>query len=313
MTLSQALMGLAGGFVSALLFSAVLGGGALGAPLLLLSPLPILIASLGWGTIAGALAGLAAAVFVGVTTAPELGFGYLLVASGPAAWYGHVIGLARPRDEDGSLEWYPLWRVLTSMTIITAVTLVVAGWLVGLDIDEMSGTLADTLAALNTDPTVPTPDRQVMLDATRVYVRIMPVTTAMLWMSVMALVIWLGARVVKVSGRLQRPWDSIPDTIGLPATFVPVFALAAVAALSDSPLGLMAGAVAGAVGMGFAFQGFAVVHVLTRGLPARTMILGLLYTFTFLFSLPLLFMALAGMADAIRSLRGGKKPNAAGT
>ncbi|WP_181705650.1 DUF2232 domain-containing protein [Chthonobacter rhizosphaerae] len=311
-TVSQALMGLAGGVVSALLFAAILGGGALGAPLLLLSPLPIVIVSLGWGSLSGVIAAVAAAAIVGGMTAPQLGFGFLLLSAGPAAWYGHLLGLARPREDGGALEWYPLSRVLASMVAITAATLVIAGWLIGLDVDEMSASIVDTIRAMAPGETDPLPERELMIETTRVYVRIMPVTTAMLWLSVMGFNIWLAAKVVKVSGRLQRPWEDIANAVALPASFVPVFAAAALAAFSDSPLGLAAGSVTGAIGMGFALQGLAVVHVLTRPMAIRPMLLGLLYAFTFAFSLPLLVLALAGMIDAVKDFRQGSRPRAAG-
>jgi hypothetical protein len=55
------------GFAATLLFASLIGGGALALPLFVLAPLPIAIAALGWGSVAG---GLAVAVAV-----PALGFG----------------------------------------------------------------------------------------------------------------------------------------------------------------------------------------------------------------------------------------------
>ncbi|HUG62320.1 MAG TPA: hypothetical protein VMP03_10770, partial [Methylomirabilota bacterium] len=267
------------------------------------SPLPIAIASLGWGSIAGAIAAAVAAGIIGLTMAPVGGVVFAIAAVAPMAWYAHLVGLAR-EGADGSVEWYPLWRVFTAMVLITPASLIACGVLLGLSIDDIAANLAETLVAIGVqDADGQTPDPDELLVAMRVYVRLMPITLTMLWLSLLVFNLWLAGRIVRKSDRLRRPWEVLPEAPGLPAMLLAVLAVAVVLAFGDGSLALAAGAVAGGVGMGFALQGFATLHVLTRGNPARGLLLGTLYVATFVFSLPLLPVAAIGAADSAFGLR----------
>jgi hypothetical protein len=298
------LMGLAGGLASALLFAAVLGGGALATPLFALSPLPVAIAALGWGTVSGAVAALLASAVIGTVMAPVAGLVLLLASAGPIAWYGHLVGLARPREDGGGLEWYPLGRVFTAMALLTPVTLIACGAILGLSVDEIAGELADLFAAGQpmTPGGAPVTREEILADM-RMVVRIMPVTFSMLWLSLMVLNLWLAGRIVLRSERLRRPWEPMPEAPALPAFVSIAFLVAAVLAFRDGPFALAMGAVAGSLGMALAFQGFATLHVVTRGNPARGLILGALYGATFVFSLPLLPAAALGAIDSLLGIR----------
>lgn len=304
MTPQALLLGIAGGIASALLFAAVLGGGALGAPLFALSPLPIAIASLGWGTLSGFIAAIVGSAFIaGFTTVPA-GLVFLVVGAAPMAWYAHLAGLARPADEsnpEAGLEWYPLARLFAAIVVITPITLIVVGYMTGTSVDEIANELADTLIALSEpDPAI---DRAAVVESMRFYVRLMPVTGSMLWLSIVVFDLWLAARVVRTSGRLRRPWEPVYLRAGLPVAGIPALLAAVVLASMEGALGLAAGAVAGTLFMAYALQGFAVIHVLTLNQLARPIILGTLYGATALFSLPLLPVALVGMADAVSGIR----------
>jgi hypothetical protein len=303
MNLTAILIGLAGGFASALLFAAVLGGGALGTPLFALSPLPIAIAALGWGTAAGALAAVTGAALIASVMAPAAGLVYAIATAAPIAWYAHLAGLAR-QGEDGELEWYPLWRVFSAITVLTPITTVACGALMGVSVDDVASTLADALLAVGASQEAGvTPDRAELVENLRFYVRLMPVTVTMLWLSVMVANLWLAARIVRKSDRLRRPWEPMPEAAGLPAFFGLVLLVALALSFGDSALALAAGAFSGAFAMAFAILGFATLHVITRGNPARGLLLGTLYAATFVFSLPLLPLALLGIADSITGVR----------
>ena len=297
------LVGIAGGIASALLFAAVLGGGALATPLFSLSPLPVAIAALGWGTLPGLVAAAVAAGIAAVALSPLVGLVFALAAVGPMAWYGHLCGLAR-EGEDGTLEWYPLWRVFTAMVVATPVTLVLVGYLLGISVEDAAAGLADALIEAGLEGPAGEPVvRDDVLAATRFYVRLMPVTLTMLWLTLMVFNLWLAGRIVRRSDRLRRPWEPLPAAPGLPAALALAFPVALLAAFGEGALALSAGAVAGGVAMGFALVGFATVHVLTAGNPARGLLLGTLYAATFVFSIPLVPLALLGVADSVLGIR----------
>jgi len=307
-------IGLAGGLAAALLFSAVLGGGALGLPLFALSPLPLAIAGLGWGTLAAVVAAVVgtagsaavAAYAIDPAAGPYAGLLFALLA-GPLAWYAHLAGLARPVDParpDAGLEWYPLARVFLALTLGTTAALVVAGVVIGVDVDEVAGEMADRILEMAaTTGETGMPSRPEMVEVARFYVRLMPATVTMVWLSMIAFDLWLAGRIVRISGRLRRPWTPVAEAVGLPKGLIAVFVVALFVVPVDGPVGLVAGAVAGGLGMAFALVGFAVVHVKLRAHPARQIILATLYGGTFLFSLPLIPIALVGMADTVVGFR----------
>src|SRR3712207_5193797 len=103
--------GIGAGLVSALLTAVVIKATPLAAVLYLLAPIPVLIVSLGWnhrsGLVAAAVGGLAIAVFL----SPLSGVAFALVTGLPAWWLAYLALLGRP-NPDGSMEWYPLGRLL---------------------------------------------------------------------------------------------------------------------------------------------------------------------------------------------------------
>lgn len=302
---STFLTGIAGGAASALLFAAVTGGGALAMPLFLLGALPIAIASIGWGTLSGVVAAAFAAGFLGFLTTTDAGVLHALAIGLPMAAYGHLVGLARPSGRGEALEWYPLARVMTTMVWLTAASLTAAGLFIGFDVDEIAREGADMLTAMASSGAggADMPDRDSLMAMMRLYMRILPFALSLFWVAVMAANLWLGSRVVRLSGRLRRPEESIAEAVDLPYAFAAVLVLALLLAAVDGPVGLIAGTVAGSSLMGFAMIGLATLHIYLRGNPAAGMILALTYATTFVISLPLVPLALAGLLDRPLGLR----------
>lgn len=309
------LLGIAAGAASALLFAAVTSGGALGTPLFFMSALPVAIVTIGWGTLAGILAVLAGLVGLWVFVSWKAALLHALVIAGPMAFYGYLVGLGRPLDPEGrSFEWYPLGRVFTAMVLITAATIIGVGMVIGFDIQATASDVADMLVAMGQASGEPgAPTREDLLPALLVYMRLMPFALGMFWLVLTAFNLWLGGRVVRMSGRLKRGDDSIAETLSLPMWMAGLFVGAALLASVDSPVGLVAGVVAGSAGMGFAMVGFAVLHVFVRGNPAAPLILGVTYGATFVLSIPLIPLAIAGILDGplgLRAKRLNQRPGA---
>jgi hypothetical protein len=309
------LLGIAAGAASALLFAAVTSGGALGTPLFFISALPIAIVTIGWGTLAGLASVLAGLVGLWAFVSWKAALLHALVVAGPMAFYGYLVGLGRPLDADGkSFEWYPLGRVFTAMVLLTVITIVGVGMIIGFDVQATAGDVADMLVAMGqTSGELGAPTREDLMPALLIYMRLMPLALAMFWLVLTAFNLWLGSRVVRLSGRLKRGDDTIAESLSLPLWMAGVFVGAALLAGLDSSLGLVAGVVAGAAGMGFAMVGFAVLHVFVRGNPAAPLILGVTYGATFILSLPLIPLAIAGILDGplgLRAKRLNKRPGA---
>lgn len=307
MTTRQALMGFAGGFASALLLLAVTSGGPLAFPLATLFPLPIAIAGLGWGSLSGLLAAASAAGFIALLTAWPMGLAFFLISGAPVAWYAHQIGLARPKDDAdpaAGLEWFPIARVFVTIVALTTVTLAGSMWYGGILREETAGVFADLFVSMAEEGGPLTAEQKADVPGlAAAYLRILPVFAGISWVCIMVLNLWLAARIVKASGQLQRPWDSLPDVTVLPQLSVPVFLGAMLLAFSGGIAALIGGIATGALGMAFALIGLAVVHVRTRGNPARGLLLGLLYSLAILFVPVLALLVLVGLTDTVHSLR----------
>lgn len=280
-----------------------------------MSALPVAIVTIGWGTLAGIASVLAGLIGLWAFVSWKVGLLHALVIAGPMAFYAYLVGLARPLDAEGkAFEWYPLARIFTTMVLISAATIVGVGMIIGFDVQATANEVADMLVSMGQasgDPGAPT--REDLLPALLVYMRLMPFALGMLWLALSAFILWLGTRVVRMSGRLKRGDDAIAETISLPLWMAGLFVGSALFASLDGPLGLVAGVVAGSAGMGFAMVGFAVLHVFVRGNPAAPLVLGATYGATFILSIPLIPLAIAGILDGplgLRARRLNKRPGA---
>jgi len=305
------LLGIAAGAASALLFAAVTSGGALGTPLFFMSALPIAIVTIGWGTLAGLAAVIAGLIGLWAFLSWKVALLHALAIAGPMAFYSYLVGLGRPLDAEGrNFEWYPLGRVFTVMVLISAATIVGVGIIIGFNIEATASEFADKLGDMGQASGGPgAPTREDLLPI----VRLIPFGFAMLWLVLTAFNLWLGSRIVRLSGRLKRGDDAIAETLSLPLWMAGLFVVAALLASLDNSLGLVARVVAGSAGMGFAMVGFAVLHVFVRGNPAAPLILGVTYGATFIFSIPLIPLAIAGILDGplgLRARRLNKRPGA---
>jgi hypothetical protein len=115
--------------------------------------------------------------------------------------------------------------------------------------------------------------------------------------------LWLAGKVVKASGRLQRPWPDL-SAMAFPQ-LTPLLLAAALAGsfLPDLP-GIIAGVFAASLLMAYAVLGFAVLHMVTRPLSGRAFVLAGTYAAVVLFGWPVLIMTLLGLADSVINVRG---------
>ena len=88
--------------------------------------------------------------------------------------------------------------------------------------------------------------------------------------------LWLAGRIVKVSGRLKRPW---PDLSAM--RFPPMRRCCSRPRRSahscPALIGIVAGVLAASLLMAYALLGFAVLHAITRGMDSRGFVLAGIY------------------------------------
>ena len=303
------LIGIGAGFAAALLYLAPISGSALAFPLFVLAGLPVAIAGLGWGIVAGLSAVATGAVVVAVMI-PGVIAATVFVAlfAAPIAWLTRLAGMSRTVDRDDparAVEWYPLGRLLLHIALAVAVSLVVIGFVIGYDpalvAREATSALLDFMA--DAPATEPAPTADSIAPFVDLYVAILPFTLAMFMVAVLTFNLWLGALTTRASGRMARPaerlWTVVP-----PNELLIGFAGAAVLAfLLPGALGQTAAVVAGAFGCALALVGLAVLHALTLGMTGRGIVLGVSYALIFLSGLPLFLFAALGAAENFLQLR----------
>jgi hypothetical protein len=254
-------IGIGAGLVSALLFGVLLKATPLAILLYLVAPLPILIVGLGWSHKAALWAAAAGSLALGLAIAPFMGLAFGAYIALPAWWLAYLTLLGR--ETPRGLEWYPTGRLLGWIAATAALAFIAIAVLSSPNhaaFDRQLRSLAQTLVQARMpapaparttgeagradappsetdragqDPGADT-DAQAQADAdpadvTRTEMadalaRVVPAFAANGLALLLAFYLWASARIVKISGRLPRPW---PD---LPATAMPRITLAALGA-----------------------------------------------------------------------------------
>ena len=114
--------------------------------------------------------------------------------------------------------------------------------------------------------------------------------------------LWLAARIVKISGRLRRPWPDLAN-LTLPAASSGLLAAAIAGSFLPDLFGILSGAFAASLLMAFAMLGLAVLHAITRGSSSRAVVLAAVYAATIVLGWPLLALSLLGLAEAAFNIR----------
>jgi hypothetical protein len=306
-----ALIGIGAGAAGALLFASVSSGSWLSVFLFYLSPLPMLIAGLGWSHWAALIGAIGGALALGLVFSSVFFFAFLAGAGIPAWWLSYLAMLARPAGGNGQadLEWYPPGRLVAWAAILAALVVLVAIPNFGFDAQSFHTALVHALTKIlqaetgNPDaplaiPGVRNPQRLISFMAEAI-----PPAAAVIATLTNAFNLWLAARVVKFSGRLVRPWPELAD-MRLPREIAIALALAIALSFAGGMLGIIAGVVSASLLMAYGILGFAVLHAVTRGAAARGFILGAAYASVLVFGWPMLALCLLGLADAIFDLRG---------
>lgn len=300
----MALIGLGAGAASALLMATMASRSPFSLMLVLLAPLPILIAAVGWSHWTALIAVIVATVALTAVFGEPLWIPIYLIGAGlPAWWIGYLALLARG-NEDGSVEWYPAGRLVIWCAIVGSAIVAIVMWNVRIDEQQFQAALKLTLERMAQEYGKSGSDF-AKLDVKRTSELIMsfvpPLAAAMITIAY-ALNVYLAGRVAMVSGRLKRPW---PDLAALrfPRHTSTAFAVALLIWFMPGIPGMVGGIVSGAFIIAYALMGLAVLHNVTRPLGDRVFILSAVYLILFVFWPASVLLAIFGVSDSIFDFR----------
>jgi hypothetical protein len=310
-------IGAGAGFVSALLFAVITTANPLAILLYLVAPMPVLLAAMGWNHRAGIAAVVAGAGTLALAFTPAVGLVYAASIAVPAWWFAYLALLARTAP-DGTVEWYPLGRLLVWIAGVSAALTLLGALMIGGDYAtfvkafERAVVLIEQINPNTFEGVAPdTRNRQVQ-ELAQLVAAVAPPLSAALSVGTGVLLIWAAARIVAASGRLPRPWPAISD-VELPGAALAGLGVALAGSVFLSEFaGLLFRSTAAALLMAFCLQGLAVMHVLTRGVSGRGGMLAAAYlTFFILPGWPAVLYALVGLSDTLfgwRARRRGTPP-----
>src|ERR1043166_6540278 len=187
-----AAIAIAAGSASALMYASTISRVRLSLVLIYLAPLPLMVAAIGWGPLTGAMGGIAAASALGL----------------PVAKLAHAGNGAAPPAP--AMEWYPTGRLLLWISGFAVLITMAALLTIGGDAAEISATMKrNMLAILKAGGLEASAD---MDRAGDFFVAIVPTFAAIFFVKMLAVNLWLAAKITATSGRLNRPWPDIRST-----------------------------------------------------------------------------------------------------
>lgn len=299
-------IGLGAGAVSALLAATALTGSPFATFILPFTPLPILLAGLGWRHHAGLVAAISSSLVLLMIAGPVIGLGFAIALGLPAWWLAYLALLARS-DDPSATEWYPVGRLVAWCAAIGAVVVALTIPLIGGSLEEVRGALrgffAETWkAATQMGRTFPLPAGQDPKPIFDMMALAFPILVATLFTQLWLFNLWLAGRIVRASGKLVRPW---PDITGFELPRAATLALLGGFAGSLLPglPSLVAELFSSTFLTAFMLLGLAVMHVTTRAAPARALILFALYALLVFMPWLAVFLAGLGLAEQLIGIR----------
>ncbi len=300
------------GCAAALLFAVSAQSSFLAMALAHLAPLPIMIATLGWGLDAGAIAGVISVAALALLAEPLSALLFAASVAGPA-WVMAAFAITpvaryfRALKPDAPVHpsvgavvaLAAMFGIVGSAAVVTTVIVVYGGY------GEGARQVASAVAALAADAFEGAPDKLTAREFADALVRFGPPAIAASTLMMLCVNLYAAARSTQLSRNLPRPWPDLPTSLALPWPLgVAFLACLAAAYALPSPAAQYFSIGAGGLGGALALQGLAVAHALSRGLKMRPLMLVALYACCVLrakYTLPVL--AALGLLDGFLRLR----------
>lgn len=302
---------LGAGLIAAVVFaSATIGPTESRLLLLCVAGLPVALAGFSYNANTAFLAASIATLLVGLIASIPAAVAFGLAIVFPPALLVRLALLNRETAAPpGQVEWYPLGRVLLAATVMSGTLVATAFLLATGDTDRLRTAVRAAVdqmvkrgfagmpggAPLGEGDLVKLTDMMVML---------LPGVSAVMWLAITLVGLWLSARVALASGQLARPWPDLAAFSLPPGTPLLLAAALAGSLLLEALPRLGALAFAGALYALYVLLGLAIIHYNTRGLSWRGPALAALYFLLIVMnSGASLLVALLGLADSFIPMR----------
>ena len=317
MMASPHIIGVGAGIVAAVLFASLATNTTLAMLLFYVTPLPLLLARLGWGRIAGQLSFITAVVLVGIILSLRTAVIYGIAMALPALVLAYLALLSRsmvPEDSEGHplpnmppvVDWYPpghvvAWAAVMAGTLVAAALLLIGGSAEAYQQGVRKVFEDVILPQLQSAgvPVDPVRSERYVVTVSRL---LLPAVAATAWMMVMLLNLWIAAKSASISGLLPRPWPSLANLEYPPLMTVGFVASVGAALLPGMP-GIMAMAFVGAFGLAYLLLGLIVLHQLAARSHYRVLLLAAIYLAVLVIDWAALLIALLGLAEPLLELR----------
>jgi Predicted membrane protein (DUF2232) len=319
------IIGAGSGLVSAALFASAATATALAGVLFYLAPLPICLAGLGWGTMAALVSALVGTLVIALSLGAPTAAIFALSIALPMALLTYLVLLSRsdgkpPNGGATALEWYPPGRLVAWAALIAGFLASILVLILGYDQDSYRESIRQmlehsALKELDKDGTLFTEENIANLST--LIARALPAAFAIVWLTIALFNLWLAGRIVDASGRALRPWPDL-HALELPNFLVLLFAGALALSFIPGLPGLLATGLAGALLFAYVLQGLAVIHVYSKGMTARGLLLTTVYLGILLLGWVAILVAILGLAEPMLGIRQrpgptGQPPTGSGT
>jgi hypothetical protein len=260
---------------------------------------------------AALISALTGTVVIAASLGPATSAIFALSVAAPTALLAHLALLSRPAATPqgqvvGALEWYPPGRLLGWAALMAGVLAGILVLVLGYDQEAYRQSIREilehsTLKELDRDGTLFTEETIASLSG--MLARALPAAFAVIWLTITLFNLWMAGLIVDASGRALRPWPNL-HALELPNAFVLIFAVALVASFLPGLAGLLATGLAGALLFAYVLQGLAVIHVYSRGVPLRALLLAAVYLGILLLGWVAIAVAILGLGEPLFRLRG---------
>jgi hypothetical protein len=307
-----ALVGIAAisGLASAVLMLALAAGSTAAVVLFLFSPLPLLLAGVGWGHRTAGIGALLGTAVLGAVAGWAGARGYVLATGLPGWGLAFAALQGRPRrDDPGATDWTGPGALVLWAAGFAALLVIATIPFIGTTLDAYRGAIGQGLQGfLRAETGTPgvgpltLPGVENADELVGFFAVLLPPFGAASWMLVLLFDLWIAARIARASGRLVRPWPSIP-TLSLPIYVLPALAVAIGASFAPGLASVVGEVVTAVLVVALAIVGLAVIHAGTRGSRGRVLVLIGVYLMLFVQAWTGLILALLGLAEQTIGLR----------